>query len=96
MDTSTIAASGAEIRSLVKTASVAACPSDVWSAWASNEGIMAWWGPAATDIDLRIGGRYEILFTLEQPEGLRGSEGCRVLAYVPGSLSRLRGTLRRI
>lgn len=84
MDTSTIAASGTDIRSLVKVVVVPAPAMDVWSAWASNEAIMAWWGPAATDIELEIGGRYEIYFTLEEPEGRRGSEGCRVLAYVPG------------
>ncbi|MCP4304119.1 MAG: SRPBCC domain-containing protein [bacterium] len=84
MDTSTIPAAGPDIRSLVKEAKVAASPSTVWAAWASNEGIASWWGPAASDIQLRIGGPYEILFSLQQPEGERGSEGCRVLAYVPG------------
>jgi uncharacterized protein YndB with AHSA1/START domain len=84
MDTSTIAASGPGVRSLVKETEVAAPPSAVWAAWASNEGIASWWGPAASNIELRIGGLYEILFSLEEPEGERGSEGCRVLAYVPG------------
>ncbi len=84
LDTSTIAASGPEVRSLVKETEVAADPMSVWSAWASNEGIAAWWAPAASNIDLRIGGPFEILFTLEAPEGSRGSEGCKVLAYVPG------------
>ena len=84
MDTSTIPGSGPDIRSLVKTTEVAAAPPEVWSAWASNEGIASWWKPAATNIDLRIGGPFEILFSLDAPEGERGSEGCRILAYVPG------------
>ena len=75
LDTSTIAASGADVRSLVKEAQVAAPPMEVWSAWTSNEAIASWWGPAATDIELRIGGPFEILFTLDAPEGSRGSEG---------------------
>ncbi|NNC76020.1 MAG: SRPBCC domain-containing protein [Acidimicrobiia bacterium] len=84
MDTSTIPGFGLGVRSLVKTMEVAALPDDVWAAWTSNEGITSWWGPAAVNIELRIGGAYEILFSLDPPEGERGSEGCRVLAYVPG------------
>lgn len=84
LDTSTIAASGPNVRSLVKEAEVAAPPIDVWSAWTSNEGMAAWWGPPTTDIELAIGGSFEILFDMDQPEGLRGSEGCKILAYVPG------------
>jgi uncharacterized protein YndB with AHSA1/START domain len=84
VDFSTIPASGPSMRSLTKGAEVAARPVDVWTAWTSNEGIASWWGPAATNIDLRIGGPFEILFSLDAPEGERGSEGCRILAYVPG------------
>jgi uncharacterized protein YndB with AHSA1/START domain len=84
MDTSTIPAAGPDIRSLVKTTEVNAAPAEVWSSWASNEGIASWWGPADSNIELRIGGSYEILFSRDAPVGERGSEGCRVLAYVPG------------
>ncbi len=86
LDVSTIAGSGPAVRSMIKETVVAAPPAEVWAAWASNEGIAAWWGPAASNIDLRIGGPYEILFSLDPPEGERGSEGCRVLSYVPGEL----------
>ena len=84
MDTSTIAARGGAIRSLVKETDVAATPTEVWSAWISNEGIASWWGPAASNIELSIGGAFEILFSLDPPVGQRGSEGCRILSYVPG------------
>lgn len=84
MDVSPIAASGAQIRSLTREIEVGAPPDVVWAAWTSNEGLATWWGPPASNVDLRIGGSFEILFSLEQPEGLRGSEGCRILAYVPG------------
>ena len=57
---------------------------EVWSAWISNEGIASWWAPPKANIELRIGGPYELHFALDQPEGLQGSEGCRVLSYVPG------------
>lgn len=84
MDASAIAASGVDMRSLTKEIEVAAAPMDVWSAWSSNEGIASWWSPPETNIELRIGGPYELLFLRDAPEGSRGSEGCKVLAYVPG------------
>jgi uncharacterized protein YndB with AHSA1/START domain len=84
IDTSTIGGSGPGVRSVVKEIEVAALADEVWAAWVSNEGISSWWAPASSNIELRIGGRYEILFSLDPPEGERGSEGCRVLSYVPG------------
>ncbi len=84
LDTSTIPASGPEVRSLAKTTEVAASPHEVWSAWTSKEGLDSWWGPAHANVELRIGGPFELHFSLDLPEGSRGSEGCRVLAYVPG------------
>lgn len=84
IDTSTVVGSGPELRSLIKETEVAAVPSVVWAAWTSDEGIAAWWGPASSNIELRIGGPFEILFSLDAPEGERGSEGCRILSYVPG------------
>ena len=86
IDTASIAGTGSEVRSLVKEAVVGAEPSDVWSAWASSEGIASWWDPPQTRIDLRIGGPFELLFAMDQPEGRRGSEGCQYLAYVPGEM----------
>lgn len=43
-----------------------------------------------TNIDLAIGGRFELLFgagaTPPAPVGQQGSEGCQILAYVPGEV----------
>jgi len=86
IDTGSIAGAGPEIRSLEEETVVAAGTSEVWSAWASSEGIAAWWNPPETRIDLRIGGPFELLFAMDQPEGRRGSEGCQYLAYVPGEM----------
>ena len=54
----------------------------VWNTWTS--------GPAMSkaldihaDIQLRIGGPFELHFDQAAPEGSRGSEGCAVLAYEP-------------
>ena len=86
IETNSIAATGRDIRSLVKETVVDADADDAWSAWTSNEAISAWWKPPATRIDLRIGGPFELLFATDQPVGSRGSEGCQYLAYVPGEM----------
>lgn len=86
IDTSAIAARGSEIRSVVRETLVDALSGEAWAAWASAEGIAAWWNPPGTNIDLRIGGPFELFFAMDQPAGRRGSEGCRYLAYVPGEM----------
>ena len=86
LDVSTIEASGPRIRSLAIEVDVATPPRDAWLAWTSDESVASWWGPPATTIDLRVGGAFEILFDMDAPEGSRGSEGCRILAYVPGEM----------
>ncbi len=86
IDTATIAAAGPFIRSLVRETEVSATPLDVWLAWTSEEQIEAWWGPPAANIDLRIGGRFELLFDAEAPVGRQGGEGCQYLGYVPGEM----------
>ena len=86
IDTGSIAGAGPDIRSLVKETEVGAGPPDVWAAWTSSEGIASWWNPPETRIDLRIGGPFELLFAMDEPEGRRGSEGCQYLAYVPGEM----------
>lgn len=86
IDTDVIPGSGTDIRSLVKEVSVAASPGDVWSAWASSKGINAWWGAPHTNIELAVGGPFELLFNTEAAAGTQGSEGCQYLAYVPGEM----------
>ncbi len=54
----------------------------VWSAWTTSNGMTAALGPK-TKIELRVGGPYEIYFHPDAPAGERGSEGCRVLSYLP-------------
>ena len=51
----------------------------VWQAWTTAEGVRRFFAPQCT-IDLRPGGAYEMYFDLEAAAGLRGSEGCVVLA----------------
>ena len=56
-----------------------------WAAWASAEGLAAWW-LGTTRIELRPGGFYELYFMTGAPAGQQGSEGCRVLSYLPGRM----------
>lgn len=68
-------------RSIVKEVEVAAPPAAVWPLWTTSEGIR--WLVESARIELRIGGPYELYFLNDAPEGSRGSEGCRVLAWIP-------------
>jgi uncharacterized protein YndB with AHSA1/START domain len=55
---------------------------DVWRAWTTNEGAQKWFAPK-TNIELRPGGPFEILFMPDNPSGQRGAEDLRVITYVP-------------
>jgi uncharacterized protein YndB with AHSA1/START domain len=68
-----------------KTVDVSAPVSQVWSAWTTSDGARGFFAPAAR-IELELLGRYEILFDLDEAPGRQGSEGMRVLAFVPGEM----------
>jgi len=55
---------------------------EVWRTWTSEEGIATFFA-RNNRVELRVGGPFEMLFDMGQPEGLRGSEGCRILAFLP-------------
>jgi uncharacterized protein YndB with AHSA1/START domain len=61
---------------------VEATSAQVWTAWTTKEGVEAFFAPQAK-VELRIGGAYELYFAPDASEGLRGSEGCTILAYLP-------------
>lgn len=54
----------------------------VWRAWTTNEGAQEFFA-RKTNIELRIGGPYEILFLPENPPGQRGAENLEILSYLP-------------
>lgn len=54
----------------------------VWEAWTSEEGIKTFFAPAC-NVDLRVDGLYEILFTPDAEPGQRGAEGMRIMAFQP-------------
>lgn len=65
-----------------KKLEVTATPDKVWQAWTTNDGVRSFFAPDS-DIELAIGGKYEIFFNHTKPYGEKGSEGCKVLSYVP-------------
>lgn len=69
-------------RVLQKQVTVAASLDDVWRLWTTSEGMESFLCEKA-NIELRPGGPYEIYFSMEAPEGLRGSEDCTILSYLP-------------
>ena len=54
----------------------------VWHAWTTSEGATTFFAPKAK-VELILGRRYELYFDLDAPRGSRGSEGCRVLSFLP-------------
>lgn len=55
---------------------------EVWNLWSTNEGTQKLFG-AETLIEMTPFGKYEIYFDSTAPEGLRGSESCQVLSFIP-------------
>lgn len=53
---------------------------EVWETLTTEAGARTFFAPACR-IELRVGGAYEMYFDLAAPAGLRGGEGCVVLAY---------------
>lgn len=56
---------------------------EAWYLWTTNNGFQKSVGVQGSDIELFLGGKYEIYFGMNLPAGSRGSEGCKVLSYAP-------------
>jgi uncharacterized protein YndB with AHSA1/START domain len=71
-----------EHRVIRKEVVVNASQKEVWKAWTSLKGVKAFFAPEA-NIQLSVGGAYELFFDLDAPTGSRGGEGLKVLSYLP-------------
>jgi uncharacterized protein YndB with AHSA1/START domain/uncharacterized protein YciI len=69
-------------KALHKTVTVPTPVHQAWKDWTTSEGVRRF-APSLATIDLRIGGRYEWLFSDDAPEGQAGSEDCLILSYLP-------------
>lgn len=52
---------------------------EAWELWTTPEGLQTFFSRKAS-VDLRIDGTYDVLFFPDNPPGLRGAEGMRILA----------------
>lgn len=69
-------------RVIRKEVKVNASIEKVWKAWTTSDGATTFFAPKAR-IELTLGGPYELYFDLQAPRGSQGSEGCRVLSFLP-------------
>lgn len=54
----------------------------VWSRWTTDDGLTRFFA-RAVNVDLQVGGDYEIFFFPDNPPGTRGAEGTRLMAVEP-------------
>lgn len=73
------------MRCIDKQTVVSGALADVWSAWTTSAGARTFFGPDA-NIRLELGGPYEIFFDLDEPPGSQGSEGMKVLSFLPDEM----------
>lgn len=69
-------------RSLHKKREVKASVNEVWQKWTTHEGLKTFLG-VDNKIELTPGGPFEIYFLMDNPPGLRGGEGNKVLSFLP-------------
>ncbi len=69
-------------KSLKKETTVQAEIGEVWDAWTTVDGVKSFFAPDA-NIELRLGGPYEMYFNPNAPPGTRGGENLRILSYLP-------------
>ena len=75
-------ATTSKARLIEVTAVIPASVEEVWRSWTTSEGMTAFIG-AESEIDLSLGGKFEIYFDDSAPAGSRGSETCKVLGFLP-------------
>lgn len=72
-------------RSIVAEILIHGSISDIWEAWTTEDGARTFFAPECR-INLQTGGAYEMYFAPESPPGLRGGEGCTVMAIQPQTM----------
>ena len=72
-------------KSIEKEIIIDASLEDVWHAWTTENGVVTFFAPKA-NLEFKIGGKYEMLFDLNKPFGKQGSEGSKILSYLPNKM----------
>jgi len=70
---------GTLTRALTFIETIPAPIEEVWHAFTTEEGVVTFFAPKCL-LDLKPGGAYEMYFDLDAPPGMRGGEGCIILA----------------
>ncbi len=74
-----VVSSNADEKSIHIEIDVAGSLEEVWNAWTTKEGIQSFFAPEC-NVELIIGGAYEMYFDQDAAEGSRGGEGNKILA----------------
>lgn len=77
-------AASARLEPLQVSGLVRAAPAEVWNALTTGEGVSTFFSEHAW-VEGRVGGAYEMYFLPDNPPGIRGGEGVRILAMEPYS-----------
>ncbi len=85
VDREAFADPGSFVKPVVLVRRIASPPEFLYRCF-TDANLMSQWLSAPVTIELAVGGAFEILFDENQPTGLRGSEGCQVLAFIPDEL----------
>ena len=67
---------------IIKELTIHQTPQNLYRQWTTHEGLKSFFS-SDNLIELRIGGAFEIYFLTDSPYGTKGSEGCKILSYVP-------------
>jgi uncharacterized protein YndB with AHSA1/START domain/predicted enzyme related to lactoylglutathione lyase len=69
-------------KQIIKTRVFHQSSDSLWWRWTTHEGLKTFFG-RDNKIELNPGGSFEIYFLKDNPYGLKGSEGCKILSYLP-------------
>jgi uncharacterized protein YndB with AHSA1/START domain len=69
-------------KNIHKSISIRTSKDQLWRKWTTSDGLKSFIG-VDNRIELKPGGAFEIYFSMDAPEGERGSEGCQVLSFLP-------------
>lgn len=68
-----------------KAVEVDASADTAFEAWTTDDGVQGFFAPGSR-VELAIGGDYELYFDPKAKPGNKGSEGCKILSFLPGEM----------
>jgi uncharacterized protein YndB with AHSA1/START domain len=73
------------IKIIHKETIVSSSPQEAWKCWTTSDGMKTFFA-SESKIELTPGGSYELYLGPQSETGKRGSEGCKVLGYLPNEV----------